>query len=123
MRLVISIRFLILLAASATAKPFFSAQSVPRWLSGQLSSLEDSRNILLATRGGGAPGAAEPEGVTLHGTVAPTEPLYLPGLLDTAIRRTNKVGALAFRCVVYMYEECNCTVDSASASVGCIFSR
>jgi hypothetical protein len=41
---------------------------------------------------GGSDISAEPEGVTLHGTTPSIESLYLPGLLDTSIHRTNEVS-------------------------------
>ena len=45
-------------------------------------------NPLRVPRGG------SDEGVTLHGTSSMAEKLYLPGLLDTIIQRTNKVCCL-----------------------------
>lgn len=51
------------------------------------------RSLILKPRGGAteSPISADPEGVTLQGTVPSAESLYLPGLLDTSIHRTNKV--------------------------------
>jgi hypothetical protein len=48
---------------------------------------------ILVRRGGAVETitSAEPEGVTLQGTVPTMESLYLPGLLDTSIHRTNTV--------------------------------
>jgi hypothetical protein len=80
------------LRLSVARAPFFATvlPSTTRWFS---ASLATSQRLLAVPRGGGAPGAvsADPEGVTLQGTTSSLEKLYLPGLLDTGIRRTNKV--------------------------------
>ena len=66
--------------ATAVARnvPFVVNKAVPRF-----------QTTPLSTRGGSI-AAAEPEGVTLHGTVG-AESLYLPELLDVSILRTKKV--------------------------------
>lgn len=63
--------------------------SVPGWLSSTSASI-------LKARGGSneALVTADPEGVTLQGVIPSAESLYLPGLLDTSIHRTNKVRPL-----------------------------
>jgi hypothetical protein len=73
--------------------------SVPGWIASS-RALNDhlvthfaSRSLILKTRGGSSESSvtADPEGVTLQGVVPSAESLYLPGLLDTSIHRTNKV--------------------------------
>lgn len=105
-----------LVASTASAKlPFVLSgkTSLPtRWFgSSAVGTTNDRRSakkhasLLVSTRGGRAPGAvsAEPEGVSLHGTVVTAEPLYLPGLLDTAIHRTNKVRYYCCGSALYIW--------------------
>jgi hypothetical protein len=48
-------------------------------------------SAILSTRGGGAPGEVRKEEKPVEVTVD-AEELYLPGLLQASITRTNKVG-------------------------------
>lgn len=86
-------------------EPFRVGPNSPGWLASsrtgdnhggrsiQSDSDIASRLMILKARGGASESSisADPEGVTLQGVVPPAESLYLPGLLDAAIHRTNKV--------------------------------
>jgi hypothetical protein len=106
----VSFVFLFAPEAPVSAGRFFSqnlvlqAPSVPRWISssrvlgGFHRSHFASRSLILKARGGASESSitASPEGVTLQGVVPSAETLYLPGLLDTSIHRTNKVRFSSF---------------------------
>lgn len=71
-----------------TCRPSFltKSSSVARPRAARITSSSSAASSILQVRGG------SDEGVTLHGTTSSmAEKLYLPGLLDTTIHRTNKV--------------------------------
>lgn len=77
-----------------------SLSATPKWFSGVQPRIQKvARNVERATvvRGGAAPGDEHAEETTEDPeAVVEAQDLYLPGLLDTIITRTNKVCSCRF---------------------------
>jgi hypothetical protein len=79
-----------------------SLSATPKWFSGIQKTVAKNSNSQLSeratvVRGGAAPGeetADEAHADTEAEAVVDVQDLYLPGLLDTIITRTNKVGSV-----------------------------